>query len=257
MKSLRHLIAGVIATLAVLFLVPGRAQAAMDLWIDAVDIEQVAGLGMGTELHFSMYGSPGCAATLQIDGARHGLILGETQAGVYEGTYTVREFDQIRPDSRVTAQLQRDDRIAHSTLPEPLVLGADITLARTPQPLPAAVEPVPAPECVDCGVVESIRAIEAKGSAGPVGTLAGGLIGAVLGNQFGKGDGRTAATVLGAIGGAVAGREIERQQQRRTYYEVVVRLPHGGVQTSSYSSVPPFRVGDRVRLASGGALRRY
>lgn len=266
MKFLRHLMAGVLATLAVLLAPPALAQAAGAApdqpRVEAFDVEQVSQLTPGTELHFSLYGTPGCAALLRIEGAQRGLILGETEPGIYEGSYTVADFDAIRPDSRVTGSLQLRERIASAILEEPLVLGT-ATVARNARPVPPAPPVVEASasseprDCSDCGIVEAIHAVEDKGSAGSVGTLAGGVLGAVIGSQVGRGDGRSAATILGALGGAYAGREIERQSRRRTHYEVVVRLPQGGVQTSSYDAPPPFRVGDRVRLAAGGSLRRF
>ncbi|HEX6705576.1 MAG TPA: glycine zipper 2TM domain-containing protein [Albitalea sp.] len=258
MKFLRHLMAGVLATLTVLLAPTALAQAGSQPRVEAFDLEQVPALTPGTELRFSLYGTPGCSALLRIEGAQRGLILGETDPGIYEGSYTIADFDALRPDSRVTASLQLRERVASAVLEEPLVLGTP-AVARRSQPVPpadarAAADPA---DCSDCGVVEAVRVIEDKGSGGSVGTLAGGVLGAIVGSQVGRGDGRTAATILGALGGAYAGREFERQGRRRTHYEVVVRLPQGGMQTSSYDAPPPFRVGDRVRLAAGGSLRRF
>src|SRR6187401_1892854 len=61
--------------------------------------------------------------------------------------------------------------------------------------------------CPDCGVVESIRAVESKGKGTGLGMLGGAVVGGILGNQVGRGDGRTAATVVGAGAGAYAGNE--------------------------------------------------
>ena len=64
--------------------------------------------------------------------------------------------------------------------------------------------------CGDCGVVESIRAVEAKGEGSGLGAVGGAVVGGILGNQVGRGSGRTAATVVGAGAGAYAGHEIEK-----------------------------------------------
>ena len=71
---------------------------------------------------------------------------------------------------------------------------------RAAQPRPAA--PV---VCQSCGVVESVRQVQAPvrdNSDHLIGTIAGGVAGGVVGNQFGGGNGKTALTVLGAVGGA-------------------------------------------------------
>jgi outer membrane lipoprotein SlyB len=77
------------------------------------------------------------------------------------------------------------------------------------------------------------------------------VLGAIVGSQFGRGDGRTAAGILGAVGGAYAGSEVERRHGTRTRYDVVVRGPNGVAQTRRYDAPPPFRVGDRLRIADG------
>ena len=62
----------------------------------------------------------------------------------------------------------------------------------------------------------------------------------------------TAGGILGAVGGAVVGNEIERQRSKRTRYEVVVRLADGATQVRRFDAPPPWRVGDRLRVADGG-----
>lgn len=105
--------------------------------------------------------------------------------------------------------------------------------------------------CTNCGVVESIRFVERRGSGTGLGAVAGGLAGAIVGNQIGAGNGRTAMTVLGGVGGAYAGNEIERNSRRTGSYEVRVRLDGGGLRTVYESASPPVAVGDKVRLLNG------
>lgn len=239
MKTLRHLVVGVLVTLLVGFAAAPRAQAdtGPPLRVDAFDVEQVSQLSAGTALNFSLFGTPGARATLRIEGAERRLALHEAQAGVYEGTYVIAANDRITAQSRVAADLWLANQVASAELDEPLMLGTSI-----------------ARSCEDCAVVEAIRTVETDGPLGHVGAIAGGVIGAILGSQVGGGDGRTLAGILGAVGGAHIGREIERSQSKRTRYDVVVRLPNGVSQTRRYDAAPPFKVGDRVRLA-GGAWR--
>lgn len=109
----------------------------------------------------------------------------------------------------------------------------------------------PTAACATCGVVESIRIVEHRGSGSGVGAVAGGLAGALVGNQFGRGDGRTVMTLLGGAGGAYAGNEIEKSTKRSSSYEVRVRLDKGGISTTHMASSPSFAVGDKVRLVNG------
>ena len=280
MATLRQVIVGVLATLLVWITAPALAQpsrsaaeAAARLHVDAFDVEEVPQLSPGTPLNFSLFGTPGATATLQIDGAQRSLDLREAQPGIYEGTYTIDAQDRIGPDSRVTASLQRGNQVARSVLAEPLLLGASAPIAAEPPmargapiddspPIAASPRigtPVPsapaAPACADCAVVESVRAVELGSGRGYLGAVTGGLVGAILGNQVGRGEGRSLARIIGALGGAFAGRELERKRSWHTRYDVVLRLPSGAAQTRSYDSMPPFKVGDTVRLGATTVAR--
>lgn len=116
-----------------------------------------------------------------------------------------------------------------------------------------------APPCSNCGVVESVVAVQrqapVEGIAGTpvtVGTVAGGVVGGLLGNQIGNGGGRTAATVLGAAGGAYAGNAIEKNMKKYTAYQVRVRMNDGTVRTVEQRA--SVAAGSRVVL-EGGAVR--
>jgi outer membrane lipoprotein SlyB len=206
--------------------------------VDAFDVEEVSRLTAGTTLRFTLLGTPGASAALQIEGAARPLVLVEVEPGLYEGSYTVDGFDRIAPDARVTADLRIGHRLASAVLDEPLVLGTAVQA-----------------RCRDCGVVQAVQAVEVAGEPGVVGAVTGGVVGAILGNQVGRGDGRLAARILGALGGALAGRELERAHRRRTHYDVVLRLEDGSEQRRRYSMPPPFRAGDRVKIVEDRWLR--
>ena len=57
--------------------------------IDGFDVVSVRQLSAGNDLLFTLYGSPGGTATVQIGGATGRLLLDEIEAGVYEGAYTI------------------------------------------------------------------------------------------------------------------------------------------------------------------------
>jgi len=108
--------------------------------------------------------------------------------------------------------------------------------------------------CVDCGVVDSIRAVESKGRGSGLGAVAGGVIGGILGNQIGRGGGRTAMTVVGAGAGAFTGNEIEKNVNKSLSYQVKVRMNDGTVRTLYERSQPAFDVGQRVRVTNNGIV---
>lgn len=120
----------------------------------------------------------------------------------------------------------------------------------------AASAQKPAAACASCGVVESIRVIERKGSGSGIGAVAGGLTGAVVGSQIGGGNGRTAMAVLGGVGGAYAGNEIEKNVKKSSAYQIKVRMDDGTVRVSTQAAQPELAVGDKVRVDNGAVVRR-
>jgi len=130
--------------------------------------------------------------------------------------------------------------------------------AREPQiqaPAPATRTPsrsALASRCADCGIIESIRAVEVKGEGSGLGAVAGGVVGGVLGNQIGSGNGRAAATVVGAGAGAYAGHEIEKNVNNTVSYQVRVRMNDGTYRTLNQRAQPAWTVGQKVRVTERG-----
>lgn len=317
------------------------------LRVTGFDVDQVDRVEPGTELNFTVWGTAGAAVLLQIDGGRRTVRLDETTPGRYQGSYIIGRSDRIGPESRVHANLRRDNRVATALLGEALQAGwpvpgeaalvpeiQSVSVAREPgrgraealrytlrgtpggqasvqlqgsqagnvvleevrpgeyvgtyvlpqgawvdtqQPLVAQLrhgnrsarssvanaydgvdfrarraEAV----CGDCATVQAVNQVTVDGDGRVLGTVAGGVLGAVVGSQFGKGDGRTAAGVAGAVGGALLGREIQKRQNQRTQYEVVVRMTDGQQRTVIYADPPNFRVGETVRVV-GETLEPY
>lgn len=108
--------------------------------------------------------------------------------------------------------------------------------------------------CADCGVVESIRAVESKGQGSGLGAVAGGVVGGILGNQVGGGSGRTAMTVVGAGAGAYAGHEVEKNMNKSVRYQVRVRMNDGAVRTFYEATQPALAVGQKVRVTERGVV---
>lgn len=89
--------------------------------IDGFDVQAVRKPEPGNELAFTLYGSPGGSAAVQISGATGGLVLSETETGVYEGSYTIRKRDKITANSTVTANLRVGNQVVSTLLDEPLI----------------------------------------------------------------------------------------------------------------------------------------
>jgi outer membrane lipoprotein SlyB len=145
MKITRRFLAGMIAMSALmpLALLPGQtyaqqhnaAQAAPR--IEGFNVDEVGRLAPGVELNFSIYGTPGGLATLRIAGATRNLSLVETEAGQYEGTYTISSRDKIAARSPVTANLRAGNQVASAVLNESLQVGVGYHSAKAmpgPQP---------------------------------------------------------------------------------------------------------------------------
>lgn len=199
----------------------------------------------GSDLIFTLYGTPGGKASIRIAGVKGRVFLEETRDGVYEGVYTIKSRDRIAPDSKVTANLRLGDRDSSAIL--------DKSLLATSATHPSSRRW--ARNCANCGVIEAINVIEVKGEGSYLGMIAGGLAGALLGNQVGGGSGKKVATVAGAAGGAYAGNEIAKRMKVTKHYEVIVRLESGGSQAVSYEAEPGFRVGERVKVENGALVR--
>ena len=209
--------------------------------IDRFEVVPAARLEPGSDLFFTLAGTPNGLASVRINGVKGKLSLPEVGPGVYEGAYSINSRDRILSGSAATATLRRGDHEVTSLLKQPLLAAA----GRPPHPRMAVRN------CPNCGVVEAINVVEVNGNGSYLGKIAGGVAGAVLGSQVGSGRGTTAAEIAGAIGGAVAGNEIEKRVRKTKHFEVVARLQGGGTQTVSYANEPAFKVGDKIRLENG------
>lgn len=288
----RIVVAALVVLLAGLSGTPfARGAAAEAPRIEAVDVERVADLAAGTRLRFSLFGTPGGQALLQIDGARAPVEMREVEPGVYDGSYTIGADDRIAPGARVSATLRLGGHTARSVLDEPLLLGdgppepAAPAQPRpmpepppmpapspwpTPSPTPAPTEaPSPAPAPMEapppfnppppsapppaCSDCAVVESIRPVEAATP----AGGPMTVLLGDRIGGAVERHVARVVDTIDRALHGRPPAPEPRRAdaTPYDVVLRLPNGERVLRRYDRLPPLQVGDRLRRGTdlGGA----
>jgi outer membrane lipoprotein SlyB len=109
---------------------------------------------------------------------------------------------------------------------------------------------------VKMGMVESVRQVKIEGTQSPVGTGAGAVIGGIAGSNVGGGKGSTVATILGAVAGGVAGSMIEEGVMSKNGLEITVKLDNGSLIAITQEADEQFRVGERVRILSGGGVTR-
>ena len=163
----------------------------------------------------------------------------------------------VMPRAFSTASEQPGPEAGGTSVSAPTTTPARPATARPAAPA-GSVAPVPAPKgaavCADCGVVESIRAVESAGQGSGVGAVAGGVVGGVLGNQVGGGRGRTAMTVFGAGAGAVAGHEIEKNMNKSQNYQIRVRMNDGTLRTVYERAQPALSIGQKVRVTDKGIV---
>lgn len=111
--------------------------------------------------------------------------------------------------------------------------------------------PAPAPVCRDCGVIESVEAIQQKGEGSGIGAVGGAILGGVLGHQVGEGSGKQLARIGGAVLGGFAGNEAERRARTVSHYQVTVRMDDGTRRVITEQNAPGWHSGDQVRVRNG------
>ena len=206
--------------------------------IQSVSVAREGGRGRAEAVRYTLRGSPGGHASVQLQGSEaRNVVLDEVRPGEYSGTYVLPQGAWVDTEQPLVAQLRIGNRSAQSRVAN-AYNGVDLRARR------AGYD-----RCPDCATVQAVNEVVVDGEGKVLGTVAGGVLGAVVGNQIGKGDGRTAARVAGAVGGALLGREIQRRNNQRTQYEVVVRMNDGQQRSVVYGEAPNLRVGDRVRVA--------
>jgi outer membrane lipoprotein SlyB len=109
---------------------------------------------------------------------------------------------------------------------------------------------------VQMGVVQAVRQVNIEGSKTIVGPAAGAVVGGVAGSTIGAGKGSAVGAVVGAVIGGVAGAAAEEGLTRQKGLEITVKLDSGRTIAIVQGMDEDFRVGDRVRVLSGGGTTR-
>lgn len=109
---------------------------------------------------------------------------------------------------------------------------------------------------VQMGIVESVREVRIEGTKTPIGAGAGAVVGGVAGSTVGSGRGSVVGTTVGAVLGGLGGAATEEAVTRQKGLEITVKLDSGRLLAITQAADEQFRVGDRVRVLSGGGTTR-
>jgi outer membrane lipoprotein SlyB len=109
---------------------------------------------------------------------------------------------------------------------------------------------------VQMGIVESVREVNVEGTKTPIGAGAGAVVGGVAGSTVGGGRGSVVGATVGAVLGGLGGAATEEAVTRQKGVEITVKLDSGRMIAITQAADEEFRVGDRVRVLSGGGVTR-
>lgn len=109
---------------------------------------------------------------------------------------------------------------------------------------------------VQMGIVESVRTVKIEGTKTPIGAGTGAVVGGVAGSTAGSGRGSVVGAAVGAVLGGLGGAAAEEAVTRQEGIEVTVRLDSGRILAITQAADEDFRVGDRIRVLSGGGTTR-
>lgn len=109
---------------------------------------------------------------------------------------------------------------------------------------------------VQMGRVESVREVRIEGTKTPIGAGAGAVVGGVAGSTIGSGKGSVVGATVGAVLGGLGGAAAEEGITRKRGVEITVKLDTGRTIAITQAADEAFRVGDRVRVLTGGGVTR-
>ena len=126
----------VAATLMALPLAAHAQPASLE--VESLDVTSDRDLSPGSELTFTVEGTPRAQASIRIRGVERNIPLREVGRGVYVGRYTISRNDRITENSAIRAMIRLRNRtaVASYTFPQ------DIARAAVAVPPPVAVAPL-------------------------------------------------------------------------------------------------------------------
>ncbi|HZY18975.1 MAG TPA: hypothetical protein VFE82_10870 [Ramlibacter sp.] len=122
---------------------PRPAASSAPARIDSLEVNADAGLLPGSRVDFTLRGSPGGRARVQVLGAGIELALREGAPGLYTGDYTVRRTDRVDAGATLRASIDAGARsvVADYAFPPSFKAHQQAMARAVPQALPAAEPP--------------------------------------------------------------------------------------------------------------------
>lgn len=125
--------------------------------ISKFEVDQSDQLVPGSDIDFTLEGTPDGRASVRLSGINKNIVLREVESGVYEGSYTLSRRDKLgpQPSARATLRVRGGFTVETQALagsPPPVV-----TQPRPPVPAPV---PAPAPLAIERFIVTPVARIE-------------------------------------------------------------------------------------------------
>lgn len=139
----------------------GRRAIAPPPQINSVVVTPPNQMAPGSELTFTLEGTPHGVASIRVGNVARVIALPEVDSGVYEGSYTVSSRDRLAPTDLVKALLKVRGRAA--TLTQALGAqgtAAPVAAATAVAPIAAATAAVIAPTVIEKFIVKPVNKIE-------------------------------------------------------------------------------------------------
>lgn len=135
-RTVARLGESLLASGAVTLPTPAQPQtpAPANVAIERFTVDQIERFEPGTELKFTLTGTPKARASYTIENVVANRAMEEVRAGVYEGTYTIRRQDNFAPGMRVTGTLQANGQVARSQLDRRIVNDSEPPSVRNVSP---------------------------------------------------------------------------------------------------------------------------
>ncbi|MDP2452237.1 hypothetical protein [Polaromonas sp.] len=96
------------------------------------------GLSAGSQLDFTIEGTPRGQASVSVRGIPRTIVLKETSRGVYEGSYTIRRKDRVAENSPIRATLRLRNRTTAANYSFPAGIANASVPTAPPAPVAAA-----------------------------------------------------------------------------------------------------------------------
>ncbi|MDB5866373.1 MAG: hypothetical protein JWO70_4179 [Betaproteobacteria bacterium] len=92
--------------------------------IERFNVAPVDKLDPGVDLKFTLIGTPGARAAVNIQGVNRDVAMTEVKSGQYEASYTVRRLDHFPPSGNIVARLEAGGQTARTRLNQALLVAA-------------------------------------------------------------------------------------------------------------------------------------